>query len=86
MNWGETSWFLGNNQMMTGRWWGSGFVFLMVWSLIWTGLALWYAARREEKGWFIVFLLVHTAGILEIIYLVFVANAFATPSRKCKRS
>ncbi|OGG13568.1 hypothetical protein A2875_01035 [Candidatus Gottesmanbacteria bacterium RIFCSPHIGHO2_01_FULL_46_14] len=86
MNWGETSWFLGNNQMMTGRWWGSGFVFLMVWSLIWTGLALWYAARREEKGWFIVFLLVHTAGILEIIYLVFVANAFATPSRKRKRS
>jgi len=41
---------------------------------------------RPKKGWFIVFLLVHTAGILEIIYLVFMANAFATPSRKRKRS
>lgn len=55
------------------RW---GIVPLAVWSLIWTGLALWHAARRGDKWWFILFLLVHTAGILEIIYLVFIVHAF----------
>ena len=66
------SYFLANNvslpQAMI-----SGFVFfliiLMVWSLIWKGMALWRAARRGEKVWFIVFLLVNTVGILEILYL-----------------
>ena len=46
-----------------------GFAFLMAWSLIWKGLALWRAAHRDEKVWFIVFLIVNTLGILEIIYL-----------------
>jgi len=51
----------------------SSFVFfiiiIMVWSLVWKGKALWQAARRGEKAWFVVFLLVNTAGILEILYL-----------------
>ena len=33
------------------------------------GWALWRAARREEKGWFIALLIVNTAGILELIYI-----------------
>ena len=52
------------------------FVPLALWSALWTGLALWHAARRSEKWWFILFVFVHTAGILEIIYLLFVAHAF----------
>ena len=35
------------------------------------GYALWYAARRSEKWWFIAILIINTAGILEIVYLVF---------------
>jgi hypothetical protein len=43
---------------------------LVIWSIIWKALALWRSARRNEKGWFIVFLIINTAGILEIIYLL----------------
>lgn len=71
------------------RWdWAAGFLFpLALWSLVWTGFALWYAARRGEKWWFILFLIVHTAGILELIYLLFVVRAFSkTTSRKSRRS
>lgn len=75
-------WYLGNST----RWWNvSGVIVpLVIWSAFWTGLALWHAARRQEKGWFVFFLLVHTAGIGEILYLIFVANAFVSkkPRRK----
>lgn len=43
---------------------------LVVWSLVWKGLALWTAARRGEKWWFVAFMLVNTVGALEIIYLL----------------
>ena len=46
-----------------------GFILLMIWSLFWKGLALWQAAKRNERNWFIVLLVVHTFGILEIVYL-----------------
>lgn len=81
----NTPWFLGNDRMFFGHGWGLPIGLLAIWSLVWTGLALWHAARREEKGWFIIFLIVHTAGILEIIYLVFVAKAFEQrPARRAK--
>jgi hypothetical protein len=47
---------------------------LLVWSIIWKGLALWRAARREEKAWFAVFLVVNTCGILEMIYLFLITK------------
>ena len=46
----------------------------IVWSLVWQGLGMWHAARRGEWLWFVVFLLIHTLGILEIIYLFAVAK------------
>jgi len=42
---------------------------LIIWSLIWKGLALWKAAQLRSKIWFVVLLVVNTAGILEILYL-----------------
>lgn len=42
---------------------------LIAWSLVWKGLALWKAAQRGEKGWFVALLVVNTVGILEILYL-----------------
>ncbi len=84
-------WFLGNNRAwgFRGFWPIGGLLPLVIWSAIWTGLALWHAAKRGEKWWFIFFLLVHTAGIVEILYLIFVAKIFAKttkPARKRKRS
>lgn len=46
-------------------------VTLVVWSLIWKGIGLWFAARNYQKGWYIAILVLNTAGILEIIYLLF---------------
>jgi len=41
----------------------------ILWSLCWKGVALWRAARREEKWWFIALLLINTLGLLEILYI-----------------
>ena len=42
---------------------------VMVWALVWKGLALWKAARRGESVWFVALLVINTFGILEILYL-----------------
>jgi len=47
---------------------------LVVWSLVWTGWALWLAARRGEMAWFVALLLLNTAGLLEIFYIFFIAK------------
>ncbi|MDD3534508.1 MAG: DUF5652 family protein [Candidatus Cloacimonetes bacterium] len=44
---------------------------LVVWSLVWKGLALWHSARRGQLAWYIILLVVNTLGLLEIIYLAF---------------
>jgi len=38
------------------------------------GFTLWIAAKRNEKGWFTALLILNTFGILELIYLYFVAD------------
>jgi hypothetical protein len=38
------------------------------------GYALWHAARRSEKGWFIALLILNTLGILELLYLYFIVG------------
>ncbi len=43
---------------------------LVIWSLFWKGLALWRAARLKQVGWYIAMLIINTAGIFEIIYLI----------------
>jgi hypothetical protein len=52
-----------------------GLILLSIWSMIWKGLALWKAARREDKTWYVVMLILNTAGILEIIYYFFVGKS-----------
>lgn len=47
---------------------------IVLWSLPWKGVALWYAAKRGHLLWFIVILLLNTAAILEIVYLFFVVK------------
>ena len=47
------------------------FIALIIWSLIWKALALWHSARNNQLSWYIVLIIINTAGILEIIYLLF---------------
>lgn len=46
-------------------------VALIVWELIWKGLALWRAAKLGQKYWYVVLLVLNTAGVLPILYLIF---------------
>lgn len=46
------------------------------------GYALWHAAKRDEKGWFIALLLINTIGILELVYLYFVVGKWKSPSNE----
>ena len=59
----------------------SALLFLIGWELLWKGLALWRAGRNNQKAWFIVMLILNTAGILEIAYLLFFSH-----SKKSKES
>jgi len=42
---------------------------LAIWTIPWKGYALWLAAKRGQKIWFIVMLILNTVGILEIFYI-----------------
>ena len=52
------------------------FIAIIAWIFVWKGLALWKAAGLRQKWWFIAMLVVNTVGILEIIYLAFVARKY----------
>ena len=43
------------------------------------GLALWKAARRAQRVWYVLLLIINTVGVLPIIYIFFVAPR--TPER-----
>lgn len=42
---------------------------LVLWSLPWKGVALWKAAKLNQKWWFVALLVINTVGILEILYI-----------------
>jgi methionyl-tRNA synthetase len=59
-------------QFITQNFTGENFWTLLVitlWTLPWKGIALWKSARRKEQWWFIALLVIHTLGILEILYI-----------------
>ncbi|MBU0459443.1 MAG: hypothetical protein KKH52_03565 [Nanoarchaeota archaeon] len=43
---------------------------ISIWTLIWKGIALWFAGKNRQKAWFIVMLIFNTMGLLPIIYLI----------------
>ncbi|MEK7599622.1 MAG: DUF5652 family protein [Patescibacteria group bacterium] len=47
-----------------------GIVALALWDLVWKGLALWRASKKNQKGWFIAIIIINSAGILPIAYLL----------------
>lgn len=63
--------------------WASMFIVpLAIWSVFWMGMALWKAARNDSKVWFIVLLLVHTFGILDILYVFLFSKESKSRSSK----
>jgi len=67
------------NQMMNsfGTGWGMSSLLLLVylWTLPWKAWALWIAARKGQRVWFAVLLVVNTLAILEILYIYVFSKA-----------
>lgn len=42
---------------------------IILWTLPWKGVALWKAAKLNDKIWFVVLLVVNTLALLEILYI-----------------
>ena len=61
-------------QLLNNPWIALAFTVLVIWTIIWKGLALWKAARNNNNIWFVVLLLANTFGILEIIYIFFFSD------------
>lgn len=47
------------------------FALIVLWTIPWKGMALWRAARNNQKAWFVSLLLINTLAILEISYIFF---------------
>ena len=60
---------------------------IAVWDIIWKGIGLWKSARHQQSAWFVVILILNTAGLLPIIYLLFFQRKRTALrySRKVKR-
>jgi hypothetical protein len=41
---------------------------ILTWSFVWKGLALWKAAKKDAKVFFVIILLFNTVGLFEILY------------------
>lgn len=52
------------------RVWAMTILVVAIWEMVWKGLALWRAARRNESSWFIVLVVLNTVGLLPIYYLL----------------
>jgi len=62
-------------------------VILVVWTIIWKGIALWKSARNRSVIWFVVLLVINTAGILEILYIfLFSKIKLGGKKRKVKKN
>ena len=59
---------------LNNPWIFTAFILLIIWSILWKGVALWKAAINGSKPWFIAILILNTSGILEIIYIFFFSH------------
>lgn len=51
------------------KWARVALALVVIWDLVWRGMALWQAARRRQPVWFVCLLVLNTAGVLPIVYL-----------------
>ena len=59
------SYFLQNNLIL---------ILIAVWVLPWKGYAMWTAAKRSHKIWFVALLILNTLAILDIFYIFVIAK------------
>ena len=62
------------------------FVAIIIWSVVWKLLAFWKSARKNHVVWFIIFAIVNTVGILEILYIYIFSESNKNKSSKAKRT
>ncbi len=60
-----------NGHFSVSNGWVTLLALLAIWELVWKLIALWRAGRNNQLGWFLAVGILNTAGILEIIYLIF---------------
>lgn len=61
---------MGNGRFIEFIVWNPWLVILIIlWTLPWKGIALWKAARQNNRNWFIALFLLNTLAILEILYI-----------------
>lgn len=65
-NWG---WQFGGIGFGAGVVFGVLLLAVGLWTLYWKYKAIWYAVKHEHRVWMLIFLLVNTLGVLEILYL-----------------
>lgn len=56
--------------------------FLVIFDLVWKGIALWKASKNNHLVWFVFLLLLNTVGILPIIYIFFFQKTSSKASKK----
>ncbi len=61
---------------MLGVWMIPVITVLLLWMLVIKGIALWKAARNGHKVWFVALLVINSVGILELMYIFFVAKKY----------
>ncbi len=61
-------------------------IVLMIWVLPWKGYALWIAAQKRHKGWFIALLLLNTLAILDIYYIFYVTKKDAKDVKRVAKN
>lgn len=60
---------------------------VFIWVMVWKGAALWVAAKKDSKKWFIALLILNTLGILEILYIyIFSRNKTITENSSTNQS
>lgn len=47
---------------------------ILIWTLVWKGMALWKAAKVDSKKWFVALLIINTMGLLEILYIYYLSK------------
>jgi hypothetical protein len=49
-------------------------IIVVLWDVVWKGIALWKSSKAGSLKWFVALLLLNTAGLLPILYLLFFAK------------
>ena len=60
---------MGSFNLMAPSIFGLPVLFILAWTILWKGLALWHSAQRKDVWWFVALLVINTMGLLELVYL-----------------